>query len=92
MVSLPLRDETSVTAFPPTGLLFASRRVTVIVELATPSAGTVSGLAVTVDVVADTGPATNVNPTVCTRTRASVLSVAVTVLAPAVVERTMPVV
>jgi RES domain-containing protein len=92
MVSLALRDEASVTAFPLTGLLFASSSVTVIVALATPSAGTVVGLAETVEVVADTDPATNVNAAVCVRTRLSLLSVAVIVLVPAVVERTVPVV
>jgi hypothetical protein len=50
----------SVTVFPLTGRLLASRRVTVIVEVVTLSAGTEVGLALTVDVVALTGPTVNV--------------------------------
>jgi hypothetical protein len=51
------RSELRLTVLPLTGLPFASRKVTVIVEAATPSATTVVGLAVTVDVPASTAPA-----------------------------------
>ena len=57
-----------------------------------PSATTVVGLATTVDVVAETPPMTNVTAAVCVTTMASVVSVAVSVLVPAVVDRTVPVV
>jgi hypothetical protein len=91
-VSVAPRDEASVTVFPLTGLLLVSRSVTVIVEVATPSAVTVVGLAATVDAVADTAPAVNVTAAVGVTVIASVVSVAVSVLVPAVVDRTVPVV
>jgi hypothetical protein len=91
-VSTAPREDVSVTVLPLTGLLLASRNVTVIVDVATPSAATVPGLAATVEVVADTTPATNVIDAVCVTVTVSVVSVAVIVLAPAVVERTVPVV
>jgi hypothetical protein len=91
-VSAAPREEASVTVLPLTGLPLASRSVTVIVDVATPSAATVAGLAVTVDIVADTAPAVNVTDTVCVTVIASVVSVAVIVLVPAVVDRIVPVV
>jgi hypothetical protein len=81
-----------LTVLPLTGLLFASRKVTVIVEVATPSAVTLAGLAVTVDALAETAPAVNVTEAVCVTVIVSVVSVAVIVAVPAVVERTVPVV
>jgi hypothetical protein len=81
-----------LTVLPATGLLFASRKVTVIVEVATPSAVTVVGLAVTVEAVADTAPAVKVTDAVWVTVIVSVVSVAVIVLVPAVVDRTVPVV
>jgi hypothetical protein len=92
MVSVAPREEANVTVLPLTGLPLASRRVTVIVEVATPSAATVPGAAVTVDTVADTAPAVNVTAAVWVTTIESVVSVAVSVLGPAVVDRTVPVV
>jgi hypothetical protein len=81
-----------LTALPFTGLLFASRNVTVIVEVATPSAVTLAGLAVTVDALAETAPAVKVTLAVCVTVIVSVTSVAVIVLGPAVLDRTVPVV
>jgi hypothetical protein len=49
-----------VTVLPLTGLLFASRSVTVIVDVAVPSATTDVGFATTVDVAADAVPASTV--------------------------------
>ena len=49
MVSVAPRLEASVTVLPETGLEFASLRVTVIVEVLTPSDSTEVGLATTVD-------------------------------------------
>jgi hypothetical protein len=56
MVSAIPRDDVNPTLFPLTGLPNRSNRVTVIVEVATPSAVTVAGLAVTVETAAATGP------------------------------------
>jgi hypothetical protein len=91
MVSTAPRDEASVTVFPPIGFPLASSNVTVIVDAATPSAVTVAGLALTVETVADTGPAVNVTDAVCVSVIVSVVSVAVIVLVPAIVERIVPV-
>jgi hypothetical protein len=63
-----------------------------MVELATPSATTVVGLAATVETDVDTVPAVNVTDAVCVSVIPSVLSVAVIVLAPEVLERIVPVV
>jgi hypothetical protein len=90
-VSVAPREDASVTVFPLTGLLFASRSVTVIVDVATPSAATVPGVAPTVDTVADTAPTVNVTAAVEVTVILSVVSVAVSVLVPAVVDRTVPV-
>jgi hypothetical protein len=91
-VSTTPRDEVRVTVLPATGLLFASRKVTVIVELTRPSAVTLAGLAVTLEAVAETMPAVKVTAAVCVIVMVSVVSVAVTVAVPAVVERIVPVV
>jgi hypothetical protein len=92
IVSAAPREEVSVTVLPLTGLLLVSRNVTVIVDVATPSATTVVGLAVTVEVVADTAPAVNVTDAVCVTVIVSVVSVAVTAVVPATVDRIVPVV
>ena len=91
-VSRAPREDVRVTVLPLTGLLLASHKVTVMVEVATPSPVTVAGLAVTVDVVADTAPAVNVTEAVCVTVTLSVVSVAVIVVVPAVVDRIVPVV
>jgi hypothetical protein len=91
-VSVAPREDARVTVLPLTGLLFASRKVIVSVDVVVPSAVTVVGLAVTVDAVADTGPAVNVTDAVCVTVMLSVVSVAVSVLVPAVVDCTVPVV
>jgi hypothetical protein len=92
IVSAAPREDASVTVFPLTGLLFASRSVTVIVDVATPSAVTVVGLAVTVDALADTTPAVKVTLAVWVSVIVSVVSVAVIVEIPAVADRIVPVV
>jgi hypothetical protein len=81
-----------LTVLPLTGFPFASRNVTVIVEVPTPSATTLVGLAVTVDTLADTAPAVKVTEAVWVTVIVSVVSVAVIVAVPAVVEATVPVV
>jgi hypothetical protein len=86
------REDVKLTVLPLTGLLLASRSVIVIVEVATPSAATVVGAAVTVDTVADTAPAVNATDAVCVTVMLSVVSVAVIVVVPAVVDRIVPVV
>ena len=60
IVELPL-PAVSVTVLLPTGLLFASMSVTVIVEVDVPSAITDVGLAITVDWAAVAGPAVTVS-------------------------------
>ena len=67
----------SVTVLPETGCDWASFRVTVIVELATPFAVTDAGAALTVDWAAVTGPTVKVTVAVCVTVIASVVSVAV---------------
>jgi hypothetical protein len=47
ITSTPPRSEVSVTVFPETGMLFASRRTTVIVLMDVPFAGTLAGDTVT---------------------------------------------
>src|SRR5204863_7738641 len=76
MVELPL-PAVRETAFPVTGWLFASLRVTVMVEVVVPSAVTEAGLALTVDAVALTGPTVNVTVAVCVTVTLSVVSLAV---------------
>ncbi len=70
-----------VTLWPETGFEFASFKVTVIVEVVTPSAATLVGDATIVDlpglVVDVTGPAVKVTPTVPTTKLACEVSVAV---------------
>jgi RES domain-containing protein len=90
MVSVAPRDDVRVTVLPLTGLLFPSRRVTVIVDVATPSATNAVGLAATVDVVPDTAAAVKMTEAVWATVSVSVVSVAVSVLVPAVVDRTLP--
>jgi hypothetical protein len=92
IVSVAPREDARVTVLPLTGFPLASRSVTVIAEVATPSASTVLGLALTVDVAAETLPAPNVTVAVCVTVTPSVVSIAVIALAPAAVERTVPVV
>src|SRR5439155_3089992 len=65
--------------------LFTSLSVTVIVEVAVPSATTDAGEADTVDCAAVTAPAVNVTVAVCVTVTVSVVSVAVKTSAPAVV-------
>jgi len=60
IVSVVPRLDVSTTVAPGTGLLFTSRTVTVIVEVATPSATTLVGAAATPDVPPEGGPAVNV--------------------------------
>jgi hypothetical protein len=79
----------SVTVLPETGLLFASFRVTVIVEVVEPSAVTDPGDAVTVDCAAETAPAVKVTVAVCVTVTESVVSVAVKISTPAVVDFTV---
>src|SRR5215471_14175467 len=50
-----------VTVLPETGLLFASFKVTVIVEVVVPSAATEAGDGETVDTLAETAPAVMVS-------------------------------
>jgi len=79
-----------VTVLPETGLLNASFRVTVIVEVVEPSAGTEIGEAATVDCAADTTPAaTKVTVAVWVICTESVESVAVKTSAPVVVDLTV---
>jgi hypothetical protein len=65
IVSVTPRDDDRLTVAPCTVLLLASRTVTVIVEVADPSATTLVGLAETVVVVPDGAPAVNVTEAVC---------------------------
>ncbi len=92
IVSAAPRDDAKLTIFPLIGLPLASRNVTVIVDVAIPSAVTVTGLALTVETVTDTGPAVNVTEAVWVIVTVSVVSTAVIVLVPAVVDRIVPVV
>ena len=89
MVGVPApEDLASVTVFPDTGLLLASSRVTVMVEVVLPFAVTKVGDATTVDTVEDTAPAVNVTVAVCVTTIESVVSVAVKTSEAAVVDLT----
>jgi len=90
-VSVALRLDASVTVLPETGLLLASLRVTVMVEVVDPSAGTADGEGVTVDCAALTVPAVNVTVAVCVTVTLSVVSVAVKASAPAVMDVTVKV-
>src|SRR6266516_2284583 len=85
---LPEPLAASTTVAPLTGFPFASRAVTVIVEVPLPAVIDV-GAAVTVDCEADTDPAVTVTVAVCVI--ATPLIVADTVLDPAVVELRLPV-
>ena len=57
IVSVGPRSEASVTVLPATGLPLASFRVTVIVDVLTPFAGTEAGLADTVEFASAAAPA-----------------------------------
>jgi hypothetical protein len=70
----------NVTVCPTTGALLASKSVTVIVALLTPSAGTLVGVAPTVEVSASVtvgGGAVKFTDAVCVTVTALVVSVAV---------------
>src|SRR5437868_13978577 len=79
IVSVPPRLEDSVTVLPATGLLFASRSVTVMVEIVLPSAVTPVGLAATVDCDALTAPAEKTMFPLVTGVRLVIPAVAVAV-------------
>src|SRR5439155_89568 len=85
---LPEPVAARTTVAPLTGFPFASRAVTVIVDVPLPAVIDV-GAAVTVDCDGDTGPAVTVMLAVCVRVTPP--AVAVTVLLPAVVELSVPV-
>src|SRR6266516_962604 len=85
---LPEPVALSATVTPLTGLPFASRAVTVIVDVPLPAAIEV-GDAVTLDCEAETGPAVTVTLAVCVI--ATPLIVAETVFDPAIVELKLPV-
>lgn len=89
IVSWVGRLEARVTVLPEMGLLKASRNVTLIVVVATPSATTEAGEAVTSEVVALTGVGVNVTVAVCATTMTSVASVAVKMAEPVVVDFTV---
>ena len=89
MLGVPTEVFASVTVLPETGLLFASVRVTVIVEVVTPSAVTEVGDAATVNTDDDTAPTVKVTVAVPVTVTESVVSVAVKTSAPAVVDFTV---
>jgi len=91
IVSVAPREDDNVTVAPETGLLFASRTVTVIVLVATPSATTLVGEAPTVLVAPDGAPAVKVTVAVCV-TLTKPLTWALTTALPDVVETTVPVI
>ena len=76
MVELPVPCD-RLTVLPLTGLLFASSKVTVMVEVVEPSAVTEVGLALTVDLLPLTAPAVKVTCAVCVIVMVSVVSFAV---------------
>src|SRR5205809_946989 len=84
---LPDPVAASTTVAPGIGLPFASRAVTVIVELPLPAA--IGDVAPTVDCAADTGPAFTTTVAVCVMATPSI--VAATVFDPAAVELRLPV-
>src|SRR5437763_1454512 len=85
---LPLPVAARTTVAPAIGLSFASRAVTVIVEVPVP-ASIVGGTAATVDCAAETAPLVTV--TVAIWVTATPLMVAETLFASAAVERSVPV-
>ncbi len=87
IVSVAPRLDDKVTDAPGTGLLFASRTVTVIVEIV-PSATTLAGEASTIEVEALTGPAVNVIDAVWVI--ATPPATALITATPEVVDRTVP--
>src|SRR5437867_4444198 len=84
---LPPPVAASTTVAPCTGLPLASRAVTVIVEVPLPAV--IGDVALTVDWVADTGPAFTTTVAVCVMATPSI--VAATVFDPAAVELRLPV-
>jgi hypothetical protein len=91
IVSVAPRDDDNVTVAPETRLLLVSRTVTVMVDVATPSASTVVGAALTLLVAPDGAPAVNVTEAVST-TFTLPFTTALIVAAPAVIEDTVPVI
>ena len=91
IVSVAPRLEASVTVLPETGALVRVNRVTVTVDVATPLAVTDVGEALTVEWVGSGAPAANVTVAVCAITIPSVVSVAVRMAEPAVVDFTVKV-
>jgi hypothetical protein len=91
IVSWVGRLEARVTVLPETGLLKASLNVTLIVVVATPSAATEAGEAVTIELVALTDVGVKVTVAVCATTMTSVPSVAVKMAEPVVVDFTVKV-
>ena len=91
MVSVTPLDDDNVTVVPDTRLLFASRTVTVIVDVVAPSAATLEGLAATVDVPADGAPAVNVTVAVDVTFTLPFTTALITAL-PEVVDFTVPVI
>src|SRR3990167_7046823 len=91
IVSVAPRDEDKVTVAPLTGLLLVSRTVTVIVEVATPSATTLAGEASTSDVAADGAPAVKVTGAVSTTFTVPFTNALITAL-PDVIDFTLPVI
>ena len=79
IVSVAPRLDASVTVLPATGLLLASSKVTVIVEMAAPSAAAAPGAADTVEVPAFTAPAENAMLPLVTGARFVIPAVAVAV-------------
>jgi len=91
IVSVAPRDDDRVTVAPETGLLFASRTVTVTALAVLPSAATLVGAADTVLVAPDGPPAVNVTVAVLV-TLTEPLTWALITPLPAVVETTVPVI
>jgi len=91
IVSVASRLDASVTVRPSTGLLPASFKVTVIVELVTPSAATEIGDADTVELAALTASDAKVTVAVCVIVTLSVVSVAVKTGEPTVEDFTVKV-
>ena len=82
IVSVAPRLEASVTVLPATAFPYASRSVTVTVDVVEPSATIEAGEAATSDCDADPGPATNATDAVWPRVTESVVSLAVSVAEP----------
>jgi hypothetical protein len=91
IASVAPRDEDNVTVAPVTRLLFASRTVTVIVDVVTPSAVRVAGAALTVLAAADGDPAVNVTVAVFVKLTVPFTTALITA-SPDVVDATVPVI